>query len=37
MCVILKEKYVSVLFKILILRMVDVYEIRINVCVYERK
>lgn len=36
---LLKEIYVSVLFKILILRMVyvDIYKIRINVCVYERK
>lgn len=35
MCVLLKDA--SVLLRTLILRMVDAYEIRINVRVYERK
>lgn len=37
MCVILKETHASVLLRTLILKMVDAYEIRINVRVYERK
>lgn len=37
MCVLLKETHASVLLRTLILRMVDAYEIRINVRVYERK
>lgn len=37
MCVLLKETHASVLLRTLIIRMVDAYEIRINVRVYERK
>lgn len=37
MCVLLIETHASILLRTLILRMVDAYEIRINVRVYERK